>query len=207
MSEMHSFHSDQESFIQNLKKQTAVSHKHLEENYLSKMILNEQVTLIDYQNYLSALYGVTLGCENSVFPHIQDIITDLNQRYRSQFIAQDLLTTGFTQHQIEALPVYAFTFSSVAGYLGAMYVLEGSTLGGRFLYKHINQTLGLNAANGCSYFWGYGEQTGLMWKSFISSLTRFAMETGQSAEIIQGAVNTFTIIDNWLDEAIIDKYE
>lgn len=205
MSEVHSFHSDQESFIQNLRNQTAVSHRKLEENYLSKMILNEQVTLIDYQNYLSALYGVTLGCENFVFPHIQDIIADLNQRDRSEFIARDLLATGFTQKQIEALPVYTFTFSSVAGHLGAMYVLEGSTLGGRFLYKHINKTLGLTAENGCSYFWGYGEQTGIMWKSFISYLTQFALETGQSAEIIQGAVNTFMIIDNWLDEAVIEK--
>ncbi|SKB98410.1 biliverdin-producing heme oxygenase [Dyadobacter psychrophilus] len=205
MSEVRSFHSGQELFIQNLRQQTAVSHKKLEENYLSKMILDERVTLIDYQNYLSALFGVTLGCENFVFPHIQDIITDLNQRYRSQLIAGDLLATGFTQHQIDALPVYRFAFPSVAGHLGAMYVLEGSTLGGRILYKHINKTLGLTPENGCAYFWGYGEQTGIMWKSFISSLTQFAIDAGQSAEITEGAVNTFTIIDNWLDEAVIEK--
>jgi len=205
MSEVRSSHSDQESFIQNLRKHTAVSHKKLEENYLSKMILNERVTLIDYQNYLSALYGVTLGCENSVFPHIKHIITDLDQRYRSQLIAQDLLATGFSAQQIAALPVYRFAFSSAASYLGAMYVLEGSTLGGRVLYKHINKTLGLTPENGCGYFWGYGEQTGTMWKSFISSFTQFALETGQSADIMEGAVNTFTIIDHWLDEAVIEK--
>jgi len=205
MSEVRNSHSDQESFIQNLRQQTAVSHKKLEENYLSKMILDERVTLIDYQNYLSALYGVTLGCETTVFPHIQDIVTDLEQRYRAQLIAQDLLETGFSQEQIAALPVYRFTFPSVAGYLGAMYVLEGSALGGRILYKHIHKTLGLTQENGCAYFWGYGEQTSIMWKSFISSFTQFALGTGQSADIISGAVNTFTIIDHWLDEAVIEK--
>ncbi|MCF0053698.1 biliverdin-producing heme oxygenase [Dyadobacter sp. LJ53] len=205
MSEEPNFHSEQDSFIQNLRKQTAASHQKLEENDLSKMILNEQVSLVDYQNYLSALYGVTLGCENFVFPRIADIIPDLDQRYRSQLVTQDLLATGFTKNQIEALPVYRFAFSSVAGYLGAMYVLEGSTLGGRILYKHINKTLGLTLENGGSYFWGYGEQTGLMWKSFISPFAQYALGTGKSAEIIQGAVNTFTIIDKWLDEAVIEK--
>ncbi|MCF2486590.1 biliverdin-producing heme oxygenase [Dyadobacter sp. CY347] len=205
MNEVPSFHSDQESFIQSLRKQTAVSHKKLEENYLSKMILDEKVSLPDYQNYLSAMYGVTLGCEDFVFSSLKDIIPNLDARKRSHLIEQDLLATGFSRAQIEALPVYRFAFASVAENLGAMYVLEGSTLGGRILYKHIHKTLGLTPESGCAYFWGYGEDTGMMWKSFVSSFTQFAQETGQSTEIIQGAVNTFTIIDNWLDEAVIEK--
>lgn len=205
MNEVPSFHSDQESFIQSLRKQTAVSHQKLEENHLSKMILAEKVSLTDYQNYLSAMYGVTVGCEDFVFTQIKDVFPDLDARRRSYLIIQDLQATGFSQSQIDALPVYRFSFSSLAENAGAMYVLEGSTLGGRMLYKHIHKTLGLTPENGCSYFWGYGDQTGTMWKSFISTFARFAQETGQSAEIIQGAENTFTIIDNWLDEAVIEK--
>jgi heme oxygenase len=205
MTEVRSSHSDEESFIKSLREQTAVSHKKLEENYLSKMILNDQVSIVDYQNYLSALYGVTLGCETDLFPFFEDIITDLHARKRSGLIENDLISTGFSKSQVEAVSVYKFAFSSTAEALGAMYVLEGSNLGGRILYKHIHKSLGLTADNGCSYFWGYGENTSMMWKTFISQFSQFAIQTGQAVQIINGAVETFTIIDTWLDEAVIEK--
>ncbi|MCE7066255.1 biliverdin-producing heme oxygenase [Dyadobacter sp. CY326] len=205
MSEVRSVHSGPEFFVQNLRKQTAASHQKLEDNHLSKAILEANVTLADYQTYLSALYGVTLGCEKCVFPLIQNVIPDLNQRFRSQLIANDLRATGFPQTQIDALPVYTFTLPNVAEAMGAMYVLEGSTLGGRMLFKHINKTLGLTENNGASYFWGYGEQTGPMWKLFVTAFTQFALETEQSAAIIDSAIHTFTIIDKWLDEAENEK--
>jgi len=205
MSEARHSNSNQELFVQDLRKQTAPSHQKLEDNPLSKAILTANVSVADYQQYLSALYGVTAGCEATLFPAIEGIIWDLKSRYRSQLIVSDLLATGFSELQIAALPVYHFAWSSAADAMGAMYVLEGSTLGGRVLYKHIHKTLGFDASNGASYFWGYGDQTGSMWKSFISSFTQFAMETGQGAEIINSATHTFTIIDTWLDEAVIES--
>jgi heme oxygenase len=205
MSEVPSFHSDQELFVQNLRKQTASSHQKLEDNSLSKALLEEAVSVADYQHYLSALYGITVGCEEMLFPVVEDVVPDINRRYRSELIVNDLLATGFSKEQIAALPVYKFTSKSASEAMGAIYVIEGSTLGGRVLYKHINKKLAFSAENGASYFWGYGDQTGSMWKSFISHFTQFALESGQSAEIINSAIHTFTIIDNWLDEAVIEK--
>ena len=205
MSEVRSGHSGEDLFVQSLRKQTAASHQKLEDNNLSRAILEADVSVADYQTYLSALYGVTLGCEKAVFPQIQHIIPDLSERFRSQMIEKDLLATGFSASQIDALPVYTFTLSTAAEALGAMYVLEGSTLGGRMLYKHVNKTLGLTADNGACYFWGYGEHTGTMWKSFISAFTQFAQQSGQAENIIDSAIQTFTIIDHWLDEAVIEK--
>ncbi|GGH47768.1 heme oxygenase [Dyadobacter endophyticus] len=198
MSEATAFNTEQDLFFKQLRQETAESHQSLEDNRLSKAILNPSVSIQDYQTYLAALFGVTVACEDQIFPAISHVITDLPDRYKSRLIIDDLLATGFTEAEIDALPVYHFEFSSVAQALGIMYVLEGSTLGGRFLYKHTHEVLGLKFENGASYFWGYGTQTGNLWKSFISALTQFVEEHEERGEVIASAKNTFTIIDNWL---------
>lgn len=200
MSEATAFNTEQDLFFKRLREETAESHQKLEHNPLSKAILTPSVSVQDYQTYLAALFGVTIACEDQVFPAISHIITDLAERYKSSLIIDDLLATGFTEAEIDALPVYRFEFSSVAEALGIMYVLEGSTLGGRILYKHIHEVLGLTSENGASYFWGYGTQTGNLWKSFISSLTQFVDEHDERDGVIGSAKKTFTIIDNWLGQ-------
>jgi len=200
MSEATAFNTEQDLFFKRLRQETAESHQRLEDNPLSKAILNPSVSVKDYQTYLAALFGVTIACEDQIFPAISNVITDLSERYKSRMIIDDLLATGFTEAGIDALPVYRFECNSVAEALGIMYVLEGSTLGGKILYRHIHEVLGLTPENGASYFWGYGTQTGNLWKSFISSLTQFVDENEEREVVIGSAKKTFTIIDNWLGQ-------
>jgi heme oxygenase (biliverdin-IX-beta and delta-forming) len=188
MSEATAFNKEQELFFKKLRQETAESHQKLEDNPLSKAILDPSVSIRDYQ------------CEDQVFPTIPHIVTDLGERYKSQLIIDDLLATGFSETEIDTLPVYRFQFSSVAEAMGIMYVLEGSTLGGKVLYKHIHEVLGLTPENGAAYFWGYGPQTGHLWKSFISSLTQFVDEQEARDMVIASAKKTFTIIDNWFGQ-------
>lgn len=192
---------DQKLFLDKLRQTTAPSHKELEENFYSKSILDPSVTLQDYQTYIAKLYGVTLACEQDIFPAITSVLPDCAERYKASFIADDLVNTGLSLIQVANLPVYKFTFSSIAQAMGIMYVLEGSTLGGKFLYKHINKTLGLDSVNGASYFWGYGPQTGSKWNTFISVMANYAIDKNCESEIISSAVHTFSTIDNWLRQA------
>jgi len=201
MNELTVPENDKLQFLANLRQNTAASHQKLEDSELSKAILLPDVTLADYQTYLVKMYGVTKACEDSVFPVIEEVVPDLDQRYKSLHILEDLAKTGYSEEKLSSIPVFDYPFSSVSEALGFMYVIEGSTLGGRVLFKHIHQTLGLTSENGASYFWGYGSQTGILWKSFIAALTRFAVEKDESEKIIESAVQTFANIDNWLNEA------
>jgi heme oxygenase len=198
MSETTVIKHEQDLFIKNLRQQTAASHQHLEDNKLSKALLSPSLALSDYQAYLSALYAVTIACEDQVFPAVSHIVPDLQDRYKSGKIIEDLSFTGLSDVQIDALPVCQFEFSSPAEALGIMYVIEGSTLGGRILYKHVHETLGLSFEKGAAYFWGYGAQTGILWKSFISAFSQFAVENNNSTEMIESAIKTFVMIDHWL---------
>jgi heme oxygenase len=200
MNEVTVLGRDEESFIKSLRQETAERHQELEDNQLSKKLLDPTVTLSDYQAYLTKLYSITLACELQVFPVLGNILPDLRTRYKSALIVKDLSRTGLSDDQIRALPIHQFDFSGIADAMGIMYVMEGSTLGGKVIYKHVNERLGLNPESGAAYFWGYGSQTGEMWKSFMSVLKEFAFDNGDSVAIIESAKKTFTVINRWLSD-------
>jgi heme oxygenase len=52
--------------------------------------------------------------------------------------------------------------------LGCLHVLKGSTLGARFIAKHIENELHLATGSGAAFFNAYGESTSERWNSFRS---------------------------------------
>jgi heme oxygenase len=78
-----------------------------------------------------------------------------------------------------------------------MYVVEGSTLGGRLIARQVERGLGLGSNNGCSYFQCYGEQVGPMWKAFGTTLLA---RCGWQDErvVVTAARRTFDILHSWL---------
>ena len=204
MNELTISHQVTELFLHNLRQQTSHQHKLLEENTLSKAILDPGITVSVYQRYLLTMYKVVKGVELQVFEKIQDIIPDINKRRKSHLIVHDLLKTGLTPAAIDAVTPAGFYPTDVAAALGMMYVVEGSTLGGRVIYKHVHKTLALDAESGASYFDGYGPETGSRWKSFIKALCEFAVTNQSEEEIISSAATTFSSIDQLLKEAEID---
>ena len=83
------------------------------------------------------------------------------------------------------------------GLLGAMYVMEGSTLGGQFIARHVEHVLHLKKGLGNSYFVGHGDLTGSMWKSFCDLLANKVSDEDTGA-VIQGARNMFVTFGEWM---------
>lgn len=76
--------------------------------------------------------------------------------------------------------------------LGAMYVAEGSTLGGQVIAKALARIPELSEIIASSQFFiGYGEQTGLRWKTFGLYLTNRA--DGYADEVVDAANRAFVI--------------
>lgn len=67
----------------------------------------------------------------------------------------------------ETRPSLDFSYiDSASAAIGALYVLEGSSLGGQFLSRQLQERLQLTAAEGGAYFNGYGANTGKHWQAF-----------------------------------------
>jgi heme oxygenase len=80
---------------------------------------------------------------------------------------------------------------------GSAYVLEGSTLGGQVIARHVEKTLGLRAGQGYSFFIAYGPRTGAMWRQFRDGLQAAATRLDHD-ELIDAAGATFDRVGDWL---------
>jgi hypothetical protein len=65
-------------------------------------------------------------------------------------------------------------FDTPARRLGALYVVEGSTLGGRHLARNLDPLLGSTESAGRRFFLGRGADTNAAWIGFLARMTLFA---------------------------------
>jgi heme oxygenase len=66
--------------------------------------------------------------------------------------------------------------------LGALYVVEGSALGGRYIAREVQQKLGIEPGSGGAFFHGDGEATSAHWKYVTATLNREVTDAALAAE-------------------------
>ena len=82
-----------------------------------------------------------------------------------------------------------------AAAVGALYVLEGSALGGRVIGRHVQQTLGVTPGRGGDFFCGQdAEAARRRWAELCAVLARLP-ET-QTKRVTQGALAAFAFLDH-----------
>lgn len=180
-------------------------HSALEANAVSTSLMSPALDENIYKRYLTLMGEVVAFTEKVIFPAVQDIVPDIHERYKLQHIHADLTTLSSQAEQQPALFHPEEKAFNVPFALGYMYVIEGSTLGGRVILKHVQEKLKLDEHRGASFFAGYGSETGVKWKNFLSNLTNYAERSGNGDEIIKGAVHAFAAIDRYF--AANSKYE
>lgn len=116
---------------------------------------------------------------------------------RLPLLEHDLATLGVGDDIVGANPICA-PAASLGKHpdtaLGSVYVLEGSTLGGRVIARHFAQAPWWPPA-GLRYFDPYGDETASRWRQTLAQL---AAAGGDADRIVGGAVQTFEILQHWL---------
>jgi len=125
---------------------------------------------------------------------------DFGARRKTAHLAADLQWLGHSElaslprcGELPPLPGAAAAF-------GCLYVLEGATLGGRIIARHLAGTLGFSADSGASYFSAYGDRGGSMWKAFQAAMSSFAEQSADSDAIVASAVATFDALRSWCSQ-------
>ena len=132
--------------------------------------------------------------EENIYPVIDTIVLDLNERKKTELIGNDLLFLNYKKN--ESRLIFKNKFLTAPFALGILYVVEGSSLGGRYILKNVETISGLDKQKGVSYFTGYGTKTGTYWKNFITILTTYEQNNNCGDTIIEGAVYAFESIYN-----------
>lgn len=176
-----------------LKQNTAEYHDAAEKLFNSEKIFNKTFTLEDYKKIINTNYLMLLHSEDKIFNSLSDKFSEklkLDQRKKLSLIEKDLqslsLENQTTSHDLE--------FSNDYEALGAMYVIEGSTLGGNVIAKQLSKTEGFDKVT-FNFFGCYQENTGPMWKNFKEVLDTEVTEENYN-EVLSGAKKLYTFLLN-----------
>src|SRR3954468_11281981 len=133
------------SMILELLKARTRSHHERAESALP--LMDDGLTLDRYRGTLAAFLGVYLPMEERLGAlHAWDALGfDFEGRRKAGLIDRDLLALGMSAAEIALAPLCPDLprVDTLPRALGALYVMEGATLGGQVVRRRLGRTLGL----------------------------------------------------------------
>lgn len=186
-----------------LRTETAAEHEAIEETV---GLMAPGTDLDTYRAYLEQTLGFVEPLEDRFVDLLGREPVDWERRRKADRLRRDLRALGLDDDQLARLPRHPTFAASLDrdGAWGAAYVLEGSTLGGQLLERHLREALGPDAGE-FLYLSPYGDRQGAMWREFKAALTGLATtETrGRAVDadaVVEGARRTFESMRRWLGE-------
>lgn len=187
------------SLLETLRTGTALLHVALEKRL---PFFSERLDANWYRRLLQAYYGFYRPMETALYD--SGLIPegfDTAMRVKTPTLVKDLHALGLDDATLDTLPHCHElpTLDTPAACLGALYVLEGATLGGQVLRREMAQRLGLDADNGGAFLNVYGAETGRRWKDFLDYLGHLPLDAPAKQHAVEAAQSTFSGFEQWLD--------
>lgn len=151
-----------------------------------------------YVALLHYFYSFFGGLEDEISVDIVTCyLSDYADRKKTWLLEHDILSCGGSlplKTPKSDLP----EISNAIHAMGALYVIEGSSLGGQIISKIITKQLSFNDEHHLRYFIGYGSQTEEMWVRFKKSINN--IPENRAPELIQAANDTFLKFKDWIEK-------
>ena len=185
--------------LQKLREETSDLHNQMENTPLLNHFREKTISDESYSLILKKFFSFfsNLETELNSFSEIENFLPDYHERRKSNLILTDL--KALNQAPLNITEKIIPDISSAGEAFGCLYVMEGSTLGGKIISSVIMEKLKIGAETGGSFFYGYGPETGIKWKNFCSALNTFSEEKKQEDAVVKGASETFLKLKNWLE--------
>ncbi len=181
--------------LQRLRLETAVDHLAVEG---ALPLMNEGLDRAEYAACLSRIYGLVAAWEERAAAVAPDWMRAmLAARQRAGLLKRDLEWFDMVE-QDEGSPTLP-EMNDLPSLLGTMYVMEGSTLGGQLIARHVEAALDLSEGEGDAYFRGHGKDTGAMWKEFCEVLANRVPDSDADA-VVLSAKEMFAVFGAWVRE-------
>lgn len=182
-----------------LKEETRSYHDRVERDPLSQGIVGPELSRAYYTMILEVYYGLyaPMDARLRAAADWDALGFDIARRMKEPMLRADLAHLGAPEASLDALPRCDSLprTPSLPAALGCMYVLEGSTLGGQLIGRHIHATLGLGPGAGAAFFNSYGPEVGPMWKEFKALIEQHG--AGHEDAVIAAASAMFASLERW----------
>lgn len=172
-----------------LRGSTADVHARLHLHPGLAAVAAQRIDINGYRQLLLRLHGFYLPFENAA--GLQPV--------RSGWLASDLAALATPEYRLATAAVCATLplLDSPQAVLGAMYVVEGSALGGHGLAKRLRSLLGDETLMGRRFFASDGADTGRAWRAFVDRID--GVTDRDRTIVIDAAIATFCCFETWMD--------
>jgi len=157
---------------------------------------------MDYVSLLAAFHAFYVPFETALVLHeaaLSDVGVELAARRKAHWVREDLQSLGVSGEAIDKLALCSSpALPTWRHALGSLYVVEGSTLGGQVIARQLARHLNLQPHLHLRFFSAYGARTATMWRSFVTSLNDLNLAAEETADVLQGAAETFETLERWL---------
>lgn len=182
-------------FANTLKENTARAHASLEKKLIGR--IRSTSTISDYSSLLGLMYGYYYPVEQSI-AKFDELLKKRGIQFRPKAAN---IRTDLAHFQIDdfrpSLNISHPDLHSPAAALGALYVLEGSTLGGQIISTLLAKQLNADPSQGFSFFNPYGDQTRTHWEQFRTALEDTVTDE-EKEPVIAAANETFSTFNTWI---------
>jgi heme oxygenase (biliverdin-IX-beta and delta-forming) len=187
--------------LEQLKAATRPHHEAMERDPLSRSLLAPAISRADYLQVLQVYLGFYAPLEAVLFsrPEWAQLGFATERRHKTPLLLRDLRALGASTTSATDVPHCTDLppITSLGAALGCMYVLEGATLGGQLIARHLGATLGLTPERGSAFFNSYGAELGPRWKEFRALLEAQAATPAAREQSIATASATFSAMQRW----------
>ena len=190
--------------VQLLRAHTQALHQALEATPAARALLSPHLKLAGYADILGVWAAAWLMLEPAVFA--TPVATDLPELLpfpRARLAQADLQYLGCDgaarsgsagPRPFDTLDgVWTGTLASRSGFIGTCYVLRGASLGGRVIARHLELTLGLDAAHGAAFF-NAESGDGLSWVQWMRRADQVLMAEDAIDDACRAAADTFALL-------------
>lgn len=181
-----------------LKSDTQAHHHAAEASPAMQAVMDDRLTRGAYRDHLARLLAFYRATEAALAetPGLADLVPDLDARLvKSQWLRDDLARLGAGP----AAPRADVPRFSLAQALGTLYVVEGSTLGGRLIARQLSRSVGVGPEDGARFYHSYGDARGERWTGFKAALDAWGQAHPDKAdEAIQAAADAFDAFRAWM---------
>jgi heme oxygenase (biliverdin-IX-beta and delta-forming) len=188
------------SLRRRLRDETAAMHRAVER---ALPLLDADLSLERYQRALRVLYGYYEPLEARLAQMAELPRLGVPFARRAPLLERDLLALGMAPEGIVAIRRCSVLpgLTGLEHLAGAVYVLEGASLGGRVVARVLQRRLAIGRSNGGSFFLSDGHGAASRWAAFVAWLDALPNAGASSDAIVSSARDTFSTLAQWVRHA------
>jgi heme oxygenase (biliverdin-IX-beta and delta-forming) len=180
-----------------LRAATKTPHHLLDHHPVLAALVRADLRIDQYGHALAALHGVHQAAEAWIFRFLQRHPCPFDFATRSKLPALEADLAALGRAPIPLVDTLNVPFA-MGSFIGILYTLEGSTLGGQFIARQLSQWHG--ASLPMQFFNGYGALTRQRWNEFLE-FAETACPVDEYDLASAAAVAMFDTIRRHLDQA------